>query len=64
MGQIRTKSPTRINFVPLLFNTFINDIFHNLSEGSVCNFADYYTIYKTNNADKLLNLINETQKMH
>ncbi|MCP3922493.1 MAG: reverse transcriptase family protein [Desulfobacterales bacterium] len=48
---------------PLLFNTFINDIFYNLSEGSLCNFADDNTISITaNSTDELLNLIKSNTK--
>ena len=30
---------------PLLFNIFINDIFHAIEASEICNFADYNTIF-------------------
>ncbi len=43
---------------PLLFNIFINDIFYNLNEGTLCDFADTNTVpIIASNTDELLRLI-------
>ena len=48
MARDQTWSPSRINFRPLLFNIFLNDIFYFIKDICIANYADDNTPYATN----------------